>query len=92
MAGRMTTKKTFAELKQDKLRSSVEREIRRIIDFRLAHKIVPARAPWRELRDVLNEEEMGKLQQLVELGAVKEYRGIHYPSYEIDYEVFRRLG
>lgn len=68
---------------------SVEKAIRRIVDFRKEHKIVPARAPWRELKDVLTAEEWDKLERMVKLGIVKEYRGLHYPSYEIDYTALR---
>lgn len=68
---------------------SREEAIRRIVDFRKEHKIVPARAPWRELREVLTPEEWIKLEQMVKIGLVKEYRGIHYPSYEVDYTAFQ---
>lgn len=81
--------RTPLQLKEEALLNSVERAIRRIVDFRKEHKIVPARAPWRELRDVLTAEEWEKLHRMVKLGIVKEYRGLHYPSYEIDYTALR---
>lgn len=81
--------RTPLQLKEEALMISVEKAIRRIVDFRKEHKIVPARAPWRELKDVLTAEEWDKLERMVKLGIVKEYRGLHYPSYEIDYTALR---
>lgn len=81
--------RTPLQLREEALMISVEKAIRRIVDFRKEHKIVPARAPWRELREVLTPEEWTKLEQMVKIGLVKEYRGIHYPSYEVDYTALR---
>lgn len=75
---------------QEGLLNGVVCKIQKIVDYRRAHMIVPERASWRALRDSLTEEEFEKLRQLVEVGIVKEFRGINYPSYEIDYDALNR--
>lgn len=82
--------RTRSEVHQERLMNTVIREIQSIVDYRRAHKIAPERATWRMLRDRLNEEEFAKLEWLVEVGVVKEYRGIAYPSYEVDYAALNR--
>ena len=84
------TMRTRSEVHQEGLLNTVIREIQSIVDYRRAHKIVPERATWRMLRDRLTEEEFAKLERLVEVGVVKEYRGIAYPSYEVDYVALNR--
>lgn len=82
--------KSRRELHQVGLLNSLVVKIQKEVDFRNAHSIVPARAPWRALRDTLTEEEWEKLNRMVAAGVVKEYRGIAYPSYEVDYVALSR--
>lgn len=70
---------------------SVEKNIRCIIDKKRKNNIIPARATWRELRDVLTEGEWAKLESMVASGLIREYRGICYPSYEMDYAKYNQF-
>lgn len=76
---------SMRERHEEGLLNTVVRKVQSIVDYRRAHSIVPDRAPWRALRDALTAEEFSKLESMVEVGVIKAYRGINYPSYEIDY-------
>lgn len=78
------------EYRQEAILIELVKKIEKIIAFKNEHRIVPARATWRELRDVLNQEEWEKLEALVPHGVFKKYDGIHYASYEIDYLKLRQ--
>ena len=77
-------------MRQEAILISLVKKIEKEIEFRKAHHIVPARATWRALRETLTDEEWVKLEQMVGSGVIKEYRGIHYPAYEIDYHALRK--
>lgn len=82
--------RSMAVIRYEATLISLVKKIEKEVDFRKAHHIVPARATWRGLRDVLTEEERKILESLVRWGIVKKYDGIHYPSYEIDYLALRK--
>jgi hypothetical protein len=66
-------------------RSFIYRAIDKIVSEKEKKGIHPARATWRELRDVLKEEHWPLLDELVELDRVKKYDSINYPTYEVNW-------
>lgn len=58
--------------------------IRRISERKQAEKIEPARATWRELRDVLSPGAWKELELLIRGGYIKVYEAINFDTYEVD--------
>lgn len=59
-----------------------------IVERKKREKRLPARASWRELRDILQEEHWAHLEAMIKRGVVVEYRGIHYSTYEVNWAAY----
>lgn len=70
---------------KDRERSFIYRAIDGIVFEKRKKGIHPARATWRELRDILKEEHWPLLDELVELDRVKKFDSINYPTYEVNW-------
>lgn len=68
----------------------IRHAIDNIVERKKREKRLPSRASWRELRDILKEEHWPVLAEMIKRGVVIEYRGIHYPTYEVDWEAYNK--
>lgn len=71
-------------LKAKTERARVVGAIKRMCRERKERNIVPHYAQWRDLKDILTEDEMKRLDMLVKDGVIKAHRGIRWDSYEVD--------
>lgn len=76
--------KSQREHKAQAERTKVTTTIRRICDRKKQEGKFPPRATWRELRDLLTEDEFKMLDHLIKVEIVKVYPSINYNTYEVD--------
>lgn len=65
-------------------RTKVTTTIRRICEKKRAEGQVPARATWRELRDLLTEDEFKMMDHLIKVDVVKVFPAVNWDTYEVD--------
>lgn len=75
---------TPLERKAQAERTKVTTTIRRICEKKRAEGREPARATWRELRDLLTEDEFKMLDHLIKVGVVKVFPAVNWDTYEMD--------
>ena len=68
----------------------IRREIDKIVDRKKREGIHPARAKWRELRDVLKEEHWPLLEDMVRRGVITQQNTINYPTYAVDWVAYNK--
>lgn len=78
--------KSPSEHKATAERTAVVVAIQRICDRKKEQGQVPARATWRELRDVLTIDEQAMLKRLVENGVIDVERAINWDTYKVNYK------
>lgn len=76
--------KSPAEHKAQAERTKVVKTIRRICEQKAQEGKFPPRATWRELRDVLTEDEFKMLNHLIKWDVVTVYPGVNFDTYETD--------
>ena len=75
---------TPLERKAQAERIKVTTTIRRICEKKRAEGRVPARATWRELRDIFTADEFKMLSWLIESKVIKVTEAINWNTYEVD--------
>ena len=75
---------TPLERKAQAERIKVTTTIRRICEKKRAEGRVPARATWRELRDLLTEDEFKMMDHLIKVNIVKVFPAVNWNTYEVD--------
>lgn len=63
----------------------IRRTINDICERKEREKIFPARAKWRELRDVFSEEHWPILDDMVRRGLIDKQTTINYPTYSVNW-------
>ena len=81
----LNTKIPLAAHRKSLKQAFVMREIDKIVKDKEKRGIFPARATWRELRDIFQAEHWPILDELVELGRVTRQNTINYPTYTVDW-------
>ena len=76
--------KSPAEHKAQAERTKVVKTIRRICEQKKEEGKFPARASWRELLDVLTEDEFKMLNHLIKWDVVTVYPAVNFDTYEAD--------
>lgn len=75
---------TPLERKAQAERTKVTTTIRRICDRKEQEGKFPPRATWRELRDLLTEDEFKMMDHLKKVGVVKVFPAVNWDTYEVD--------
>lgn len=68
----------------------IRRTIDSIVERKKRDKVEPARAKWRELRDILKDEHWPILDDMVKRGLITREETINYPTYAVDWAAYNK--
>lgn len=68
----------------------IRHAIDEIVERKKRENILPARAKWRELCDVLKEEHWPILDAMVKRGIIHRQETINYPTFVVDWEAYNK--